>query len=172
VDLIEYLNTIQPLEQVVNSEDDDNDNLNIFFPNPDIWYDQSTLLTLETDKGMKTLKISEWLKKNPFLLDKVRSEYNLKFSSEVFRIMVSKVRQNQNYFVESRGLKMRIEFKGYDGMVPASLPYKDKPLEFYKWWCKNQEKVFLTSAEKIQLFLKVKAIKSDALLKEHAKLIS
>ena len=172
VDLIEYLKTIQPLEQVVNREDDDNDNLNIFLPNPDIWYDQSSLLTIETDKGMKTLKLSEWLKKNPFLLDKVRSEYNLKFSSEVFRIMVSKVRQNQNYFVESRGLKMRIEFKGYDGMVPASLPYKDKPLEFYKWWCKNQEKVFLTSAEKIQLFLKVKAIKSDALLKEHAKLVS
>lgn len=67
---------------------------------------------------------------------------------------------------------MRIEFKGYDGLVPASLPYKDKPLEFYKWWCKNQEKVYLTNIEKIQLFIRVKEIKPDALLKEHAKMVS
>lgn len=130
------------------------------------------MLTIETDKGKVTHKISEWLKKNPILLDQVRAKHNLKFSSEVFRIMVSKVRQNTSYFAESRGLNVRIEFKGYPGLVQASLPYKDKPVEFYKWWCKNEDKVYMTIAEKIQLFIRVKALKPDALLKVHEKLIS
>ena len=151
---------------------EENDNMNVFLPNPNIWYDQSALLTIETETGKKTYKISEWLKKNPVLLDQVRAKYNLKFSSEVFRIMVSKVRQNTSYFTETRGLKVRIEFKGYSGLVQASLPYKDKPLEFYKWWCKNEDKVYLTIAEKVQLFIRVKALKPDALLKEHERLIS
>ena len=171
-DLLEYVMTIQPLEKEDDMMIEENDNLNVFLPNPNIWYDQSALLTIETETGKKTYKISEWLKKNPVLLDQVRAKYNLKFSSEVFRIMVSKVRQNTSYFTETRGLKVRIEFKGYSGLVQASLPYKDKPLEFYKWWCKNEDKVYLTSAERIQLFIRVKALKPDALLKVHEKLIS
>ena len=171
VDLLEFIKSILP-EQTLISDNEDNENLNFFLPNPNVWYTQSTLLTIETDKGKVTHKISEWLKKNPILLDQVRAKYNLKFSSEVFRIMVSKVRQNTSYFAESRGLNVRIEFKGYPGLVQASLPYKDKPVEFYKWWCKNEDKVYMTIAEKIQLFIRVKALKPDALLKVHEKLIS
>ena len=171
VDLLEFLKSILP-EQTLISDNEDNENLNFFLPNPNVWYTQSTLLTIETDKGKVTHKISEWLKKNPILLDQVRAKHNLKFSSEVFRIMVSKVRQNTSYFAESRGLNVRIEFKGYPGLVQASLPYKDKPVEFYKWWCKNEDKVYMTIAEKIQLFIRVKALKPDALLKVHEKLIS
>lgn len=171
VDLLEFLKSILP-EQTLISDNEDNENLNFFLPNPNVWYTQSTLLTIETDKGMVTHKISEWLKKNPILLDQVRAKHNLKFSSEVFRIMVSKVRQNTSYFAESRGLNVRIEFKGYPGLVQASLPYKDKPVEFYKWWCKNEDKVYMTIAEKIQLFIRVKALKPDALLKVHEKLIA
>lgn len=171
VDLLEFIKSILP-EQTLISDNEDNENLNFFLPNPNVWYTQSTLLTIETDKGKVTHKISEWLKKNPVLLDQVRTKHNLKFSSEVFRIMVSKVRQNTSYFTESRGLNVRIEFKGYPGIVQASLPYKDKPVEFYKWWCKNEDKVYMTIAEKIQLFIRVKALKPDALLKVHEKLIS
>ncbi|MBR0176082.1 MAG: ATP-dependent DNA helicase RecQ [Bacteroidales bacterium] len=171
VDLLEFIESILP-EQTLNNDNEDNENLNFFLPNPNVWYTQSTLLTIETDKGKVTHKISEWLKKNPVLLDQVRTKHNLKFSSEVFRIMVSKVRQNTSYFTESRGLNVRIEFKGYPGIVQASLPYKDKPVEFYKWWCKNEDKVYMTIAEKIQLFIRVKALKPDALLKVHEKLIS
>lgn len=171
VDLLEFIESILP-EQTLNNDNEDNENLNFFLPNPNVWYTQSTLLTIETDKGKVAHKISEWLKKNPVLLDQVRTKHNLKFSSEVFRIMVSKVRQNTSYFTESRGLNVRIEFKGYPGIVQASLPYKDKPVEFYKWWCKNEDKVYMTIAEKIQLFIRVKALKPDALLKVHEKLIS
>lgn len=171
VDLLEFIKTILP-EQTLYIDKADNENLNYFLPNPNVWYTQSTLLTIETDKGKVTHKISEWLKKNPVLLDQVRTKHNLKFSNEVFRIMVSKVRQNTSYFTESRGLNVRIEFKGYPGLVQASLPYKDKPVEFYKWWCKNEDKVYMTIAEKIQLFIRVKALKPDALLKVHEKLIS
>lgn len=172
LDLIEYLQSIEKITTEGDQEDTAVEGLNYFLPNPDIWYDQRSMLTIETKKGKVTRKISEWLLKDPVLLDKVRAEFNLKFNSEVFKIMVSKVRRDQNYFTETRGLKVRIEFKGYPGMVQASLPYKDKPLEFYKWWCKNGDKVYLTTAEKIQLFIRVKSLKPDALLKEHEKMIS
>ena len=172
VDLLEYVKTIQPLEPENNIDSDDNNCMNLFLPNPNIWYDQSSMLTIETGKGKKTLKIGEWLEKDPVLLDKVKTEFHLKLSSDVYRILNSKVRQNQNYYIETRGLNVWIEFKGYSGLVQASLPYKDKPLEFYKWWCKNQNKVFLTPVEKLQLFIKVKELKPDLLLKEHEKMIS
>ena len=172
MDLLEYLKTINPVIQDASCDIDDDEGLNYFLPNPDVWYDQDSMLTIVTQKGKVTRKISEWLAKDPILLDEIRNKNNLKFRSDVFNILVSKVRQNKSYFTETRGLKVRIEFKGYPGLVQASIPYKDKPLEFYKWWCKNEDKVHLSTAEQIQLFLRVKALKPDALLKKHEKMIS
>ena len=172
MDLLEHLRSITPVVSENSLETSDDEGLNFFPPNPNTWYEQSSMLTIETPEGKTTRRISEWLMKDPVMLDKVRAKYNLKFDNEVFNIMVSKIRQNKEYFTEARGLKVRIEFKGYTGLVQAIVPYKDKPLEFYKWWCKNEEKVCLTYAEKINLFLRVKALKPEALLKEHKKLIS
>ncbi len=172
VDLLYYVQTIQPLEPENSDEPDDNDCMNLFHPNSEIWYDRNSMLTIETNEVKKTLKISEWIEKDPVLLDKVKTEYHLKFNSDVYNTLISKVRQNQSYYTETRGLNIQIEFKGYMGLVQASLPYKDKPLEFYKWWCKNQNKVYLTLVEKIQLFIRVKELKPDTLLKEHEKMIS
>lgn len=172
MDLLKQLRSITPVVSEESCETPDEEGLNFFPPNPNIWYEQSSMLTIETPKGKITRRISEWLMKDPIMLDKVRTKYNLKFSNEVFNIIVSKIRQNKDYFTEARGLKVRIEFKGYTGLVQAIVPYKDKPVEFYKWWCKNEEKVHLTYAEKVQLFLKVIAQEPNALLKKHEKLIS
>lgn len=172
MDLLEHLRSITPVVSEESCETADDEGLNFFPPNPNTWYEQSSMLTIETSKGKITRRISEWLMKDPVMLDKVRAKYNLKFSTEVFKIMVSKIRQDKDYFTEARGLKVRIEFKGYTGLVQAIVPYKDKPLEFYKWWCKNEEKVSMTYGEKINLFLRVKALKPEVLLKEHKKLIS
>ena len=172
MDLLKQLRSITPVVSEESCETPDEEGLNFFPPNPNIWYEQSSMLTIETPEGKITRRISEWLMKDPIMLDKVRTKYNLKFSNEVFNIIVSKTRQNKDYFTEARGLKVRIEFKGYTGLVQAIVPYKDKPVEFYKWWCKNEEKVHLTYAEKVQLFLKVIAQEPNALLKKHEKLIS
>ena len=62
---------------------------------------------------------------------------------------------------------MKIEFKGYTGLVQAIVPYKDKPVEFYKWWCKNDDKISMTEEEKIKLFIRVQELAPDVLLKKH-----
>ena len=130
------------------------------------------MLTIENENGIKTLRISEWLTKDPISFDKKRKEHNLKVSKEIFDILVSKLRANHpEYFKDALGLKIRIEFKGYDSDVQAIVPYLSKPVEFYKWWCLNKDLVNMTFAEKIILFDKVLMEDQNALTKEHMNLI-
>ena len=76
------------------------------------------------------------------------------------------------YFKEALGLKVRIAFKGYDKPVQALVPYSTQPVEFYKWWCSNQDSVNMTFEEKIKLFDKVFITKPIELKKEHIRLIN
>ena len=66
----------------------------------------------------------------------------------------------------------RIDFKGFDFPVKASIPYTDKPVEFYKWWCDNKEQVTMTFQEKLILFDKVYNLKPNLLKAEHRKTIN
>ena len=179
MDLLQYLKSIEPVvtenggEGVPNDENDIDVVMDHFLPKAGSWYSQDSMLTIETPNGKITRKISEWLSKDPILLDKTRIQYDLRFGKEELKILNSKVNnQDKGYYTETRGLMVSIEFKGYPGRVRASIPYKDKPLEFYKWWCKNEDKVHLSTAEQIQLFFKVKDLKPNALLKKHEKMIS
>jgi len=67
---------------------------------------------------------------------------------------------------------MRIDFKGYDKPVKALVPLKNEPIEFYKWWLKNTDKLHLSLKDKIQLFDKINIIKPQILKSEHKKLIN
>ncbi|MCE5321580.1 MAG: hypothetical protein LLF93_10830 [Bacteroidales bacterium] len=119
------------------------------------------------------MRVSEWLKHDPVSFDIIRREETLKVNKEVFDILVSKLRAiHPDYFKEALGLKKRIEFKGYDKPVQASVPYSTQPVEFYKWWCLNQDYVNMTFEEKIKLFDKVYATKPTALKKKHKQLIN
>ena len=69
------------------------------------------------------------------------------------------------------GLDLKIDFKGYDSLVKAIVPYKDKPVDFYKWWIKNEDKIYLSTKNKILLFDKVLMMDPNKLKKEHLKLI-
>ena len=60
---------------------------------------------------------------------------------------------------------------GYTRPVQAIVPYKAKPVEFYKWWIDNEEKVYLTTEEKIKLYDKVYMESPKILTKNHKKLI-
>jgi hypothetical protein len=67
---------------------------------------------------------------------------------------------------------MRIDFKGFDFPVKAHIPYTDKPVEFYKWWCDNKDQVNMTFQEKLILFDKVYNLKPNLLKAEHRKTIN
>jgi ATP-dependent DNA helicase RecQ len=130
-------------------------------------------LTIENDEGTKTMRVSQWLTEDPVTFDKWRRANNVRVNSEVFDILVSKLKAyHHTYFIEALGLKTRIKFKDYDLPVQAIVPYSNKPLEFYKWWCSNQELVTMSLKEKIILFQKVFIIKPGALKREHMRIIN
>ncbi|MGC9152093.1 MAG: hypothetical protein ACP5F6_10120, partial [Microbacter sp.] len=75
-------------------------------------------------------------------------------------------------FKDALGINATIEFKGYDRPVKAIIPYNNNPVEFYKWWCINQDLVHLPFAEKIVLFDKVSMLDQNVIKIEHKKLIT
>jgi len=157
----------------ISSDKDEDSNVNIFHPNADRYYFLKDLLTITNDNGIRTLRVSEWLREDPISFDIVRRETPLKVNKEVFDLLISKLRANHpDYFKDALGLKTRIEFKGYDRLVQASVPYSTQPVEFYKWWCSNQDLVNMTFEEKIKLFDKVYMTKPTELKREHKRLIN
>jgi ATP-dependent DNA helicase RecQ len=131
----------------------------------------NTLLTLETDKGPETLSVSKWLQQNPVLIHQVGEQYNFKYDDEVFKVMLSRIRDTE-YWVGFRGLQLLIEFPKYSKPVKAIVPYKDFPVEFYLWWKTNPKSVKLTFKEKVDLILKVGKIAQQKLKNEDRKYLS
>lgn len=147
-------------------------NIHIFHPNTERTYYLDNLLTIDNESLIKTMKISEWLREDPISFDKTRRKHCLKVNREIFELLVSKLRvYHSEYFKNTLGLKTRIVFKGYDRQVQASVPYFNEPVNFYKWWCLNQDVVNMSLEEKIRLFDKVYLEKPNTLKKEHKKLI-
>lgn len=119
------------------------------------------------------MKVSEWLREDPVAFDITRKENKLKLHTDVFDVLISKLKvHHPDYFKEVLGLKTRIKFKGYDKLVQASVPYSTQPIEFYKWWCSNQDIVNMTLQEKIKLFDKVYSLNQTVLKRKHKLLIN
>lgn len=173
IDIIETLKKKDLTKVEVQTNLDDDSNVHVFFPTTEITYSLKDLLTIENENGKRTMRVSEWLKDDPVSFDIIRRENLLKINKEVFDFLISKLRADHpNYFKEALGLKTRIGFKGYDRPVQASVPYSTQPVEFYKWWCSNEDFVNMTFEEKIKLFDKVYVIKPTTLKKEHKRLIN
>lgn len=173
LNIIEFLNNnTTPIKSEITDLDDKN-NIHIFLPNSESFYNSSNLLTIVNEECTRTMKISEWLTEDPVTFDKIRKEYKLKIHSKIFEILVSKLKAYHfEYFKNSLGLNMRIDFKGFEFPVMASIPYKDKPVEFYKWWCENKDQVSMTFQEKLILFDKIFNLKPNLLKAEHRKIIN
>jgi hypothetical protein len=126
------------------------------------------LVTINTSHGLKTMRVNEWLTSDPVSFDMNRRELNLIIHKEVFYILVSKLRKyHPDYFRDALGLKTRISFKGYETPVQAIVPYNDNPVEFYKWWSVNQDKVHLSTRDKIILFDRVELLCPSILKNKH-----
>lgn len=173
VDIIEIFKKKELKAVEVSNENEEGSNVNIFHPNVQKYYYLKDLLTISNEKGIKSLRVSEWLKEDPIAFDVIRRETPLKVSKEVFDLLISKLRAlHPDYFKNALGLKTKIEFKGYDRPIQASVPYSTQPVEFYKWWCENKDYINMTLAEKIKLFDKVYITNSRELKREHKQLIS
>ncbi|CAN1578733.1 SF2_C_RecQ domain containing protein [Spirosomataceae bacterium] len=173
LNIVDFLkNNSTPIKSDATDLDEKN-NIHIFLPNSESFYNGSNLLTIKNEQGPKTMKISEWLTDDPVALDKIRKEFKLRIDSKIFEILVSKLKTYHfEYFKNSLRLNIRIDFKGFDFPVKASIPYTDKPVDFYKWWCDNKEQVTMTFQEKLILFDKVYNLKPNLLKAEHRKTIN
>jgi RecQ family ATP-dependent DNA helicase len=172
VDIIDTLKKKDLTKIEILTDIDKDSNIHVFGPSKERTYYFKDLLTLEVEGVKKTKKISDWLQDNPVSFDIARKNVPIKVNKEVFEVLISKLRAfHPDYFKETLGLKTRIQFKGYDRLVQASIPYSEKPVEFYKWWRLNESDIKLTTTEKIKLFDKVHLIKPSELKKEHKNLI-
>ncbi len=139
-----------------------------YYPEKNHQIKSATLLTLETEQGIETLSVTNWLQKNPVLLHQVGEQHNFSYNDEVFKVLLSRIRET-DYWVEYRGLQIVIEFPKYSKTVKAVVPYKDEPVEFYLWWKSNPRRVKLTFKEKVDLILRVGKLAPQKLKAEDRK---
>lgn len=173
LNIVEFLNNNSKPIKAVATELDEKNNIHIFHPNSESFYNSTNLLTIENEQGIRTMKISEWLVQDPVSFHTVFQKHKLKIDGKIFEILVSKLKANHfEHFRDSLGLSMRIDFKGYEKQVKASSPYTEKPVEFYKWWCDNKDQVTMKFQEKLILFDKVFMQKPTVLKSEHRKILN
>lgn len=139
-------------------------------------YFSSDLLTLDCEDGPVTLKIAEWLQRDPVRIHKmvVKEKLLQVDAMEVFAPLVSKLRRADfDYYRRITGLKMMIDFPGFPSEIEARIPYDTDPIAFYKWWRKgkNESKVYLSPAYQFKLFQKVSKMEPKVMLKKDLEFV-
>ena len=120
-----------------------------------------------------TRRVGKWLIEAPMELDKVRRKFNLSIDKEIYTVLMSKLRNYHfPYYRDSVGLKLKIDFPGYNQPVMASVPYQNEPVKFYTWWRKNEDKVTMSKKELIELLIKVNEMNPNALVKKHKEIFA
>ena len=128
-------------------------------------------LTLETEDGPLTLRIGEWLNRDPVRIHKmiIREKVLQVDQVEVFNPLVSKLRRADIvYYKKIMGLKVMIDFPGFPSEIEAKIPYDTDPVAFYKWWRKNKHEnvVYLSPGYQYKLFQKVAQMEPKIILKK------
>lgn len=153
ISIIEYLkSTIEKNNTAIKNVSLD-EKLHKYFPVEDKFYNEKNILTLETPNGIKTMRVSEWVYKDPRTLYLAKKRIKFKLEKNISKILYSKIKADHyDLILKDKGLNQEISFKGYKELVKASIPYHNNPIEFYKWWIKNQDKVYLNTKHKAELF--------------------
>jgi len=140
----------------------------VFSPEDGAFYTSDRFLTID---GV-TMKIAKWIEEDPVKLHKVLKAHEIKIPRDWYTVMMSKMRaKDPAYYRNVMGLYLPIEFPGYKEKIIASIPYKDLPLKFYNWWKKNEDVVYLSKLEIINLFNKVKEL-GGSLQKKHEMMLA
>ena len=134
-------------------------------------YLSQDLLTLDCEEGPVTLKVGEWVVKDPVRIHKmiVKDKALQVDQYEVMAPLVSKLRRADfEYYKRITGLKMPIDFPGFPAEIPAKIPFDTEPVAFYKWWRKgkNEHRVYLSLPNQIVLFQRVRKTDPKVMLKK------
>lgn len=171
VDIIKYIvDNAGRLEQERKEVVKNKESFTDFPPRKDGWYDRNNILTIEN----RTMTVGNWIITDPVSLDETCRKNNLRLSKSEFETLMIQLRRNHyEYYKEIMGLNLLIEYKGYEGRVPALVPYSNDPVGFYKWWSKkeNAETVTLSKIDIYKLLIKVYEMAPSALLTKHKRLI-
>lgn len=169
IDIVSYLkeNVTSNEESVVSQNT--NNVIEGFLPRKGGYYMPDSLLTI----GNKTMKITQWVTGNPVLLHRTVVEYELVIDKSYYKVLMSRLQNNHfAYYRDFMGLKLIIDYPGYDDRVQASVPYNDDPVKFYKWWKKHPDKITMSYKEQLMLFMAVDRKNPKALNKSHKSLIA
>ena len=134
-------------------------------------------LSLETEDGMKTMKMGVWINYDPVRIHKlIVRENTLQVDTlEVLNPLVSKLRRaDPDYYKKFMGLQLVIDYPGYSTGILAKIPYENDPVGFYKWWRKgkHEDKVYLSLGNRVRLFQKVSLMEPKMILKKDLELLS
>lgn len=155
----------EPRSKITTSE-----NEVINYPKQGETYSHKDKLTLDIDGKPVTQKLNDWVRFDPVTLHKALVETDFTLTRDNYRILMSSLRStDMDYYRKTVGLDILVDITGHSQPVDARSLYKFEPVKFYKWWSSNEKKVYMTTREKIQLFLKVESIKSGTLLKKHTE---
>lgn len=167
VDILKYLKDNIDVYDNESQVVKDDEYLNMFKIRPGDYYNSDNLLTL----GQRTMNLSKWINEDPVFLHRNIVTHELHIEKECYRLLMANLMfQHRNYYRDIMGLKYIINFPGL-GMVSASVPYNNDPVNFYRWWRNHEQEVTLTKKEIITLFLNVEKSNPNALLKKHRKMI-
>ena len=146
-----------------------NTTLNIFTPVENDFYTNTRLLTI----GEETKTILNWIKEDPVEFDKVRRKFSLRMeAATVSKLLRILQKEHFEYIRDLYGLRLRINFPGYTSEVEAKVVYDNDPVKFYKWWKKNNDKVYLSKKDMLMLFVRVNDKEPSALLKVHKDILT
>ena len=171
IDIVSYVKSHmgESYQESSKSMNKGKNGISTFEPKEGKKYYSNDLLTID---GL-TRRVGKWLIEAPMELDKVRRKFNLSIDKEIYTVLMSKLRNYHfPYYRDSVGLKLKIEFPGYDQPVMASVPYQNEPVKFYTWWRKNEDKVAMSKKELIELLIKVNEMNPNALVKKHREILA
>lgn len=171
IDIVSYVKSHmgESYQESSKSMNKGKNGISTFEPKEGKKYYSNDLLTID---GL-TRRVGKWLIEAPMELDKVRRKFNLSIDKEIYTVLMSKLRNYHfPYYRDSVGLKLKIDFPGYDQPVMASVPYQNEPVKFYTWWRKNEDKVAMSKKELIELLIKVNEMNPNALVKKHREILA
>ena len=170
IDILEYLRnnkSVTPESSVVENKEYSHQE-NFFLPRKQEFYNRDNLLTI----GHQTKKVKRWLIEDPVALHRTIVENEIVIEADDFNVLFNKLRlEHFTYYRDFLRLNILIEFPGYENLVKASVPYKDQPVKFYKWWRRHKDSVTLNLKEKVELYLAVDKQSPMALVKADKELI-
>ena len=144
---------------------------------PEKVYNSMDELSLETEDGIKTMKMGVWINYDPVRIHKliIREKVLQVDTLEVLNPLVSKLRRaDPDYYKKFMGLQLVIDYPGYSTGILAKIPYENDPVGFYKWWRKgkHEDKVYLSLGNRVRLFQKVSLMDPKMILKKDLELLS